>query len=98
MQKVLTKKEENTQLLEECCDALVANHLLGIDDLGFEAGGQSYIISKKSMADFVCYIYNIQIPFDLDKIFSKYKQFFFDSLKEESNQVSKTTGTNFLEE
>lgn len=84
--------------MDACCNALKDNQLICIDDLGFEAGGHSYIISKKSMADFICYTYNIPIPFDLDKIFSKYKQFFFDSLKEESNQVSKTTGTNFLEE
>ena len=83
--------------MEECCDALKDDQLICVDDLGDEGGKYSRNYSKQEMAEFLKEADKL-IPFDLKQICNKYESVFNDIRKEETNQVSKTTGTNFQEE
>ena len=89
---------ENTKKMEECCDALVHNRLLTIEDFVCEDGVHSYIFSKSSMVYFFLYAYIIKIPFDMDYILHRYNQFITGILAEESRQVAEGRITKELKE
>ncbi len=69
----LSKKDENTNLMESCCDTLEFNPPLTLEDPEINNEEHSRNYTRQDMFEFINYVENKHIPFNLEYIFNKYR-------------------------
>lgn len=70
--------------MDECCSRLVSGKILSVG-----LNNQTINFDRKNVANFCAFAWN-QIPFDLNKIFNKYRSTFISILLEETKKMDAT--------